>query len=84
MRLGSIAGLCGALQGEGEWADGPEEGGVARCYGARCCAELAGDGGMHQALLESGLADALAERAAAMVSLGLNSLMINHSQIIKA
>lgn len=59
------------MQGEGEWAEGPEEGGVARCYAARCCAELAGDGGMHQALLKSGLADALAERAAALVSLGL-------------
>ena len=54
-------------QGEGAWEEGPEDGGAARCYAARCCAELAGDGAMHQPLLQSGLADALAERAAALV-----------------
>ena len=58
----------GLAQAEGAWSDGPEEGGIARSYAARFCSELAGDGGMHQALSDSGLADALAERSCELVS----------------
>ena len=57
-----------SVEGEGKWADGPEDGGSARAAAARCCAELAGNGDAHAALVETGLADALAEQGAELVS----------------
>ncbi len=56
-----------ASQGEDRWSEGPEDGGTARTAAARCAAELAGDGAVHLALVESGLAEALAVKAAELV-----------------
>ena len=55
------------LQGEDRWSEGPEDGGTARTAAARCASELAGDGAAHLALVESGLAEALALKAAELV-----------------
>jgi len=54
-------------QGEDRWSEGPEDGGTARTAAARCASELAGDGAAHLALVESGLAEALAVKAAELV-----------------
>ena len=56
-----------ASQGEDRWSEGPEDGGTARTAAARCAAELAGDGATHAALVESGLAEMLAIKAAELV-----------------
>lgn len=57
-----------SVQAEGAWADGPEEGGTARSFAARCCAELSGDAKMHPVLQKAGLADALATQSSIMVT----------------
>ena len=59
------------LQSQGTWADGPEDGGIARTSAARLLAELAGRPNMHSLLIQSNAAPALAESVAAMVRTGL-------------
>ena len=54
-------------QSQGTWADGPEDGGIARTHAARLLAELANQPGMHSLLVQSQAANAIAESVAAMV-----------------
>ena len=55
------------VQSQGTWADGPEDGGIARTHAARLLAELASQPGMHSLLVQSQAANAIAESVAAMV-----------------
>ena len=55
------------MQSQGTWADGPEDGGIARTHAARLLAELAAQPSMHSLLVQSQAATAITESVAAVV-----------------
>ena len=63
-------------QSEGQWQEGPEDGGIARTQAARLLAELAAVPDMHPLLVKVGAASALASRGALLV--GVDS--VSHPQ----
>lgn len=62
------------LQGQGKWAAGPEEGGLARAHAARALAELCAEPGLHKLLHSSGAVSVLAHHTAELVGLLLPQL----------
>ena len=66
--LSSPADVAG-LQSRGKWADGPEDGGIARTHAARLLAELSAQPQLHSFLIKHGAAAAITGAAAVLVSL---------------
>ncbi|BDA43534.1 hypothetical protein COCOBI_04-5460 [Coccomyxa sp. Obi] len=61
--------LLQALQAQGKWAAGPEEGGLARAHAARALAELCAEPGLHKLLDSSGAVSVLAHHTAELAAL---------------
>ncbi|CAL8468502.1 g8042 [Coccomyxa elongata] len=61
--------LLQALQAQGKWATGPEEGGLARAHAARALAELCAEPGLHKLLDNSGAVSVLAHHTAELAAL---------------
>ncbi|EIE19498.1 hypothetical protein COCSUDRAFT_58774 [Coccomyxa subellipsoidea C-169] len=61
--------LLQALEAEGRWAIGPEEGGLARAHAARALAELCAEPRLHETLDRRGAVKAIAHHAAELAIL---------------
>ena len=61
------------MQVEGQWQDGPEDGGIARTQAVRLLAELAGVPELHPLLVKAGAAAALADQGAELVGPSLSA-----------
>lgn len=59
--------LFSALQAEGAWRNGPEDGGIARAQAARALAELCAEPSLHPLLNKTGATEVLGRHAAELV-----------------